>query len=121
MRKPIGILLCTLLALTSCGGMVESDYKLYGDIMSDFIPEVGEVKLLFKHSLEETVGDDGEDYFYNYCPSIKVENDVMHAYYCTNKLWGNVTDYIGYRQGIKVHTQQWSKVNLSMIMKHIII
>ena len=46
----------------------------YGDIMNDFLPNEGEVKLLFKHSEEETVGDDGEDYFYNYCPSIFIEN-----------------------------------------------
>ena len=57
------------------------------------------MKLLFRHSLEETVGDDGEDYFYNYCPSIKIENNEMNAFYCTNKEWGNVTDYIGYRNG----------------------
>ena len=47
----------------------------YGDIMNDFLPNEGEVKLLFKHSEEETVGDDGEDYFYNYCPSIFIENN----------------------------------------------
>ncbi len=78
---------------------IESEYKQYGDVMDDFIPKVGEVKLLFKHSLEETVGDDGEDYFYNYCPSLKVENNEMNVFYCTNKEWANVTDYVGYRKG----------------------
>ena len=29
-----------------------------------FLPNEGEVRLLFKHSEEETIGDDGEDYFY---------------------------------------------------------
>ena len=71
----------------------------YGDIMNDFLPNEGEVKLLFKHSEEETVGDDGEDYFYNYCPSIFIEDNVQHVYYCTNKDEGNVTDYVGYRTG----------------------
>lgn len=66
-----------------------------------FLPNEGEVRLLFKHSEEETVGDDGEDYFYNYCPSIFIENDKEYVYYCTNKDWGNVTDYIGYREGTK--------------------
>lgn len=66
-----------------------------------FLPNEGEVRLLFKHSEDETVGDDGEDYFYNYCPSIFIENDEEYVYYCTNKDWGNVTDYIGYREGIK--------------------
>ena len=39
----------------------------WGDEMNDFLPNVGETKLLFRHSKAETVGDDGEDYFYNYC------------------------------------------------------
>lgn len=94
---------CESVMITESEESIESDmndeYKQYGDEMNDFIPEAGEVKLLFKHSLDETCGDDGEDYFYNYCPSIKVENNEMHAYYCTNKIWGNVTDYIGYRSG----------------------
>ena len=72
--------------------------EYWGDEMDDFLPNVGETKLLFRHSKKETVGDDGEDYFYNYCPSIKIENNVEHVYYCTNKLWGNVTDHIGYRK-----------------------
>lgn len=37
--------------------------------------------------------------FYNYCPSIKVEDNIIHVWYCTNKESGNITDYIGYRQG----------------------
>ena len=96
--------ICTLflnLILCACtlGDDGLKDFKIYGDEIKGFIPNVGETKLLFKHSLEETVGDDGEDYFYNYCPSIKVENDEMHAYYCTNGEWGNVTDFVGYRNG----------------------
>ena len=66
---------------------------------ASFLPDVGEVHLLFKHSEKETIGDDGEDYFYNYCPSIFIENNTQYVYYCTNKDWGNVTDYIGYREG----------------------
>lgn len=84
-----------------------------GDAMKDFLPEVGEVKLLFKHSDTETVGDDGEDYFYNYCPSIKIENDIEHVYYCTNQIWGNVTDFVGYRQGKIVNGKlQFSDENI---------
>ena len=85
----------------------------YGDIMNDFLPNEGEVKLLFKHSEEETVGDDGEDYFYNYCPSIFIENDKEYVYYCTNKDWGSVVDYIGYRSGeIKNNQLYYSKEQL---------
>lgn len=69
----------------------------------DYLPKVDEVKLMFKHSKEETVGDDGEDYFYNYCPSIFIENNKEYVYYCTNKDWGNVTDYIGFRSATNEH------------------
>lgn len=105
-KKIFALPLLALLTLTSCGNVEESteepimsDYKQYGDVMNDFIPEPNQPKLLFKHSLEETVGDDGEDYFYNYCPSLKVENNEMNVYYCTNEKWGNITDFIGYRNG----------------------
>lgn len=93
--------LLLVFALCSCNkeDPLLKEYKLYGDVIAGFLPEIGETKLLFKHSLEESVGDDGEDYFYNYCPSIKVEDDDMHVYYCTNEYWANVTDYIGYRTG----------------------
>ena len=57
------------------------------------IPEVGEVRLLFDHGVA------GESQFYNYCPSIFIEDNVQHVYYCTNKDEGNVTDYVGYRTG----------------------
>lgn len=98
-------LIFSMCGCTKTGGssnnssMDPNEFVQYGDVMEDFIPEPNQVKLLFKHSLEETVGDDGEDYFYNYCPSLKVENGEMNVYYCTNKDWGNITDYIGYRKG----------------------
>ena len=38
------------------------------------IPEVGEVRLLFDH------GVPGESQFYNYCPSIFIEDNVQHVY-----------------------------------------
>lgn len=104
MNKKFSLLSLVIIALL-CGCQKQNnnqpmkEYEQYGDEMTDFLPNPGEVKLLFRHSLEETVGDDGEDYFYNYCPSIKIENNEMNAFYCTNKEWGNVTDYIGYRNG----------------------
>ena len=108
-KKPCKTLIFSLLfagflSLSSCGGPSnnnnkedETMAKVKGDVMHDFLPEVGEVKLLFKHSSEETVGDDGEDYFYNYCPSIFIENNKEHIYYCTNNNRGTVIDHIGYR------------------------
>lgn len=59
----------------------------------EFTPLEGEVRAWFDHGLI------GEDRYYNYCPSTFVENGVKHIYYCSNKIFGNVTDYIAYREG----------------------
>ena len=40
--------------------------------------------------------------FYNYCPTMRVEGDTLHVWYCTNKISGNITDYIGYRTAKKI-------------------
>ncbi|MBQ9266076.1 MAG: hypothetical protein IJ186_03320 [Bacilli bacterium] len=58
-----------------------------------YIPDVGEVRLLF------STGEAGKTQIYNYCPSIFIENNEEHVYFCTNKDEGNVTDYVGYRKG----------------------
>ncbi len=72
---------------STTSGSVDEGEKL------SFTPEVGEVRQWF------SAAKDGSEDFYNYCPSIFVENNVKHIYYCTNKLARNVTDYIGYRTG----------------------
>ncbi|HBF68368.1 MAG TPA: hypothetical protein DDW20_03505 [Firmicutes bacterium] len=59
----------------------------------EFTPLEGEVRKWFDHGLI------GEDRFYNYCPSTFVENGVKHIFYCSNKMFGNITDYIAYRKG----------------------
>lgn len=58
-----------------------------------FTPEVGEVRKWFDY------GTAGETRVYNYCPTSFVENGVKHVFYCTNKIEGNVTDFVGYRRG----------------------
>lgn len=58
-----------------------------------FTPEIGEVRKWFDH------GTSGESRFYNYCPTVFVENNTKNIYYCSNKIEGNVTDYVAYRQG----------------------
>ena len=58
----------------------------------DFTPQVGEVREWFSH------GEIGEDRFYNYCPSTLVENNTKHVFYCSNKMFGNITDYVAYRK-----------------------
>lgn len=76
-----------------------------------FIPEVGEVRLLFNH------GTAGETRIYNYCPSIFIEDNVEHVYYCSNKVEGNVTDYVAYRAGaIANNTTRYS--DISYVLEH---
>lgn len=45
-------------------------------------------------------GKNLEQNFYNYCPAFALENEILHVWYCTNKESGNITDYVGYRQGV---------------------
>lgn len=49
--------------------------------------------------------------YYNYCPSMFYEDEnTLHVYYCSNKISGNITDYICYRKGIKVKGKwYWSE------------
>ncbi len=82
------ILLISMLSLFMVPSSLDGDFK---------IAEAGTASadILFSH------GTIGVDKYYNYCPSIMQEEDgTRHIYYCTNKVAGNVTDYIGYRKGV---------------------
>lgn len=49
---------------------------------------------------DELFGESLDENFYNYCPTILMEgNAIMHIWYCSNRISGNVTDYIAYRRG----------------------
>ena len=76
-----------------------------------FIPEDGEVRLLFEH------GTAGETRIYNYCPSIFIENNEQHVYYCSNKNEGNVTDYVAYRKGI-IQNNEIKYSNVNYVLEH---
>ena len=79
---------------------------------ASFIPEVGEVKLLFSPGKPE------ETRLYNYCPSIFIDSDGdEHVYFCTNKVEGNVTDYIGYRKG-SIVDGSISYTDVNYVMEH---
>ncbi len=50
----------------------------------------------------------GESQFYEYAPAFfEDENGIRHIYYCTNRLEGNITDYIGYRTGEQQPDGSW--------------
>lgn len=110
MKKKILALICLSFLLVGCdgssnGGSSSSSITSSIDggdgssITSEknekesFTPKVGEVRKWFDH------GTIGEDRFYNYCPTVFVENNIKHIYYCSNKIDGNVTDYVAYREG----------------------
>ena len=84
------------LLLCGCSSNEDSSSSSQTSIIEgnqEFTPLEGEVRAWFDHGLI------GEDRYYNYCPSTFVENGVKHIYYCSNKIFGNVTDYIAYREG----------------------
>lgn len=70
------------------------EYYVYDE--NHFIPETtGGVNYT-----DELFGEDMSLYnFYNYAPSIMIEDGVMHIWYCANEVSGYVTDYIAYRRG----------------------
>lgn len=54
-------------------------------------------------------GDDINENFYNYCPTILMEgNNTMHIWYCSNEISGNVTDYVAYRKGTLHSDGKWT-------------
>ncbi|MGI6714520.1 MAG: hypothetical protein ACOX3K_05720 [Bacilli bacterium] len=77
--------------------------------LARFAPVGGAVNL-FPH------GNAGTSRYYNYCPSIFEEDGIRHIYYCTNQDWGNVTDYVGYRQGTYTAGSGWTYSDLQYVL-----
>lgn len=66
----------------------------------------------------ELFGDDLNENFYNYAPSIMMEgNSIIHIYYCANKISGNVTDYIIYRRGELQNDGKWIFSNRQEVLQ----
>lgn len=82
------------------------------EVKETFIPNVGEVKMLFD---DGTIGETNK---YNYCPSYFIEDNIAHVYYCTNKDEGNVTDYVGYRKGEVVNNKVKYSDNSQYVLTH---
>ena len=99
--KRLSLLLSTILFTVGCKSTPQEEKE-----PEEFIPKVGEIRKLFDHGIA------GQDRYYNYCPSVFIENDKEYIYYCTNKNEGNVTDYIGYREvqslRTKLNIQMWN-------------
>lgn len=66
----------------------------------------------------ELFGDDINENFYNYCPTVIMEGRFMHIWYCSNKDSGNVTDYIAYRKGTLHDDGKWSFSEKSLVLEH---
>lgn len=71
----------------------------------DFVLPVTEDGVSFT---EELFGEDKNENFYNYCPSVIMEGETMHVWYCSNQTSGNVTDYVGYRKGTLNASGKWT-------------
>lgn len=112
--KRLSLLIAVALISTGCQKQKDNDTSSDSsrrDQPMELIPDVGEVRKLFDH------GIDGESQFYNYCPSIFVENNKQYVYYCTNKKEGNVTDYIGYREG-SIHDNNLEFTDVDYVLEH---
>ena len=57
---------------------------------------------------DELFGDDINENFYNYCPTVMIEGRTMHIWYCSNEKSGNVTDFVAYRKGILHDDGKWT-------------
>lgn len=124
MKKKVLALICLPFILTSCGegpssgdgsSSISSDDSSQGtseELVELFTPKVGEVRKWFDH------GKSGESRFYNYCPTVFVENNTKHIYYCSNQIEGNVTDYVAYRRGTLVDNKMvyTSTENMSYLL-----
>ncbi len=98
----LGVCLLTGSALILCNNK---------ETMVEVKADSSSAELLFAH------GTPGVDKFYNYCPSIMEESDgTRHIYYCTNKVAGNVTDYIGYRKGTLQSNGTYSYSNETIVL-----
>lgn len=65
----------------------------------------------------ELFGDDINQNFYNYCPSILIENNnTMHIWYCSNEKSGNVTDYVAYRKGTLYGDGKWTFSDKKLVL-----
>lgn len=67
-------------------------------------------------------GEDMSDSkYYNYCPAILTETvegkEVMHVWYCTNRDNGVMTDYIGYRKGVKQEDGKWVFGEMKIVLE----
>lgn len=66
----------------------------------------------------ELFGDDINENFYNYCPTVIMEGRTMHIWYCSNKVSGNVTDYVAYRKGTLHDDGKWSFSDKKIVLEH---
>lgn len=79
---------------------VKIEFKIYEKEEDKKDQAVDFNDILFGDSIDETK-------IFNYCPAILVEDDVMHIWYCTNKVSGVIMDHIGYRTGTKTSDGKW--------------
>lgn len=66
----------------------------------------------------ELFGDDINQNFYNYCPTVMIENTTtMHVWYCSNKESGRVVDHIAYRKGTLTSDGKWTFSEKELVLQ----
>ena len=80
----------------------------------DFVLPVTEEGVEFT---DELFGQDKNGNYYNYCPTVMMEgNDTMHVWYCSNRVSGNVTDYVAYRKGTLNAAGKWKFSDIEFVL-----
>lgn len=66
----------------------------------------------------ELFGESLNENFYNYCPTAFIENNnTLHIWYCSNKVSGNVTDYVAYRKGTLNADGKWTFSEKKLVLE----
>lgn len=100
-------------AMSFSGKISKKNVTMSYSYDKDFVLPVVENGVSFT---EELFGEDKNENFYNYCPSVIMEGDTMHVWYCSNQVSGNVTDYVGYRKGTLNASGKWTFTEKQLVL-----
>ncbi len=93
MKKIIAFIICLSIVSTFLYGAASTETKAAPNVPEGYTAEFEDGKLF-----DEMEGSK----YWNYCPSIMVEGDKAHIWYCSNPASNVSGDHIAYRDGIKI-------------------
>lgn len=103
------------LQITFSGTVNRKSLSYVFDKDDDYSQSADEGQVYFT---QELFGDDITKNFYNYCPTIMMEDSrTMHIWYCSNKVDYNVTDYVAYRKGTLHDDGKWTFTDKQFVLE----